>query len=395
VFHLFDYKLNAHIENVTAIAKGMPTAAVANTMYSKLLPGVLDMLGESGSSNSDQLKMAIAVHQAMPTQISYDAIAATLLTMLARRVESDEMTSVRRSQRLRRLRLVIRALAVGLGSDFDGSSLMRSFLSLDVSGQSWSPDDEEDKARLMFQCVTMHASVLAGTSTGGLNSYSRQPSGDRWSPSTENNVRKALLSARKSLLSWCCVDYAPMCSDKVLKRGMDTESDGASSAGVGAPDFRSALGPSRGEEKISSSFNIMRCLLFLEDADSSLMKEFVVPDGPSADEEAEFAEELSRIRICCELGAGVDDEMLWIVIRASASSKGVLPAHVAITLLENLFERCAHDHAGLLSVNDPTILWELYGLVEYSPSERRYLSDDSQNGDQDNENGKNEDELPR
>jgi len=362
-------------------------------MYSKLLPAVSKSVGSLELSSSDELKMVVAIHRVMPPQISYDALAAMLLSLLIQQKEDEngEISARQRGQWLNKVRAVIRALAVEIAPDFDGCALMRSFLSFDVSGASCASRDEEDKARLMFQCVTMHASLLAQTETEGTKS--RQPTENGWSPSTKTKVRTSLFSARKSLLSWCCVDYGPHCASQLENRRRPLSGESLDLAGAGAPNFHSCLGSSHGEEKIPSWLNIMRCLLFLEEADSSLMKQFVQPEGYSLEDENELVQELARIRLCCDYGAGVNDEMIWIVIRASTSSRGALPPRVAIELLENLFECCAESRAGSLSVNDPTIVWELYGLVEYTPPESA-CAVDSQNDEPEPET-RNVEELPR
>lgn len=362
-------------------------------MYSKLMPAVMVSAGTLDLSSADELKMVVAIHRAMPPQISYDALAATLLTLLVHRKDNGGTSAMDRSQHVKKLRAVIRALAIDIGSSFDGCALIKAFLSFDVSGAPWSICDEEDKARLMFQSVTMHASLLASATSGGQTS--RNAAGNGLS-STKNKMQNSLLSARKSLLSWCCTDYGPRCTAKVqMNRRNKPGSDGMDLAGAGAPDFHSALGPARGEEKIPAWLNTMRCLLFLEDADSSLMKQFVFSEGGRPGDEAETLEELVRIRLCCDLGANIDDEMIWIVIRACSSSQGALPPHVAIELLENLFECCAGGRSGSLKVNDPTIVWELYDLVEYTPAEPIPSSSSNSGSDQLGPDGRKEDELPR
>ena len=82
-FSSLSFQLNAHIENITAIATRIPTATVAHHMYSNLFREVLNLMDVAGSSNSDQLKMIAAIHRQTSPEFSYDAMAATFLMMLA------------------------------------------------------------------------------------------------------------------------------------------------------------------------------------------------------------------------------------------------------------------------------------------------------------------------
>ena len=325
-------------------------------MYSKLLPDIVREVDATDSKSADMLKMFSAVHQSIPEHISYESLAATLLTMLLSGKREGE-GEAHRTATLKRLRYIIRMLATELHPGFDGCLLMEAILSFDVSGDV---DDEEDKARLMFQCVTMHAAFASGTTHEGRKP--RQAVRNGLAPSAIMHVRKCLAAARKTLLRWCCTDYGPRCgattADGESSSGDDTE------VGAGTPDYHSVLGPASDEEKIPSWLNTMRCLLFLEDADSPLMKKFFM----SADE-IEWEEELTRIRICCDHGSSLDDSMIWIIVKACGSRKHSLYPKVAIELIENLFECCSNGRSGTLEVSDPTIVWELFNLVQYSPSD--------------------------
>jgi hypothetical protein len=328
-------------------------------MYAKLLPDILKSSDVADATSDDQLKMVVAIHKAITPQISYEGIAAALLTMLSHRDEDvvGGMSRLAQDQLVRKLRAIIRAIASELSPFFDGCALMGSLLSFDVRSENWSTRDEENKARLMFQCVTMHAASALGCISRRKKQVPQPTNGDVFIE-RKANLRKSLHAAKQALLTWCCADYGPRFNSRMLKVN-DTSADGA-----GVPDFRSVLGQSTVEERIPTWLNSMRCILFLEDADSPLMKRFLHPDKSSSlSVEAEWTEELSRIRVCCEFSSGLDDGMVWAVVKSSSSKDYGIAADMAIQLLENLFESCANGR-GILNVQNPFIVWELYNLVE-------------------------------
>ncbi len=150
---LCNFQFNAHVENVTVIAKRIPTGSVINHMYFKLLREALTVTETAGTPSSDQFKMIAAIHRVIPSRISYEAIAASLLMMFVnpptKGASSDDNNRVERLRLVKRLRGIIRAIALELRPSFDGCLLLESLLSFDVSSDSWSIRDEEDKARLI------------------------------------------------------------------------------------------------------------------------------------------------------------------------------------------------------------------------------------------------------
>jgi hypothetical protein len=328
--------------------------------------------------------MIAAIHRAIPSRISYEAIAASLLMMLvnppAGVAPSDSTNRVERLRLVKRLRGIIRAIASELRPSFDGCLLLESLLSFDVSSDSWSTRDEEDKARLMFQCVTLFASSSLGRDDVSHKKLASTVPDDEISPSTDISFRKSLRTARKLLLTWCCTDYGPRWATRRNRRRAGSNKESDDMVGAGIPDFASALG-SQVEEKIPSWLNTMRCLLFMEDASSPLMKRFFCPDGAPAEDEIDWQEEHARIRTCCACGVILDDEMVWTVLKSCNLPEGGMASDMAIQLLEHLFESCSKVRGGSLEVTDPILVWELYNLVEYTPaklprSESTPLDDD-------------------
>ena len=120
---------------------------------------------------------------------------------------------------------------------------------------------------------------------------------------------------------------------------------------------------------------LMRCLLLLEEPDSDLTKRFIFPGDTFTDaDESVWEQELRRLRVCCCFGRDLSDELLWIVVR-SASLKETFDPDMSIQILENLFEGCNQKSTGSLSVNDASVVWEMYNLIVLPPQSPLYPTD--------------------
>ena len=355
-------QFSAHLENVAAIARKIPTATVANHMYSQL---VKSCLAESTQTPSDDsLSMISAIHKTLPSHISYEAMAASLLMILIDGDDTDQLQEKKKPDQMkvvRQLRRFIRSLAAKLGTCFDGIQLLAALLELDVSEDKWSLKDEEDKARLMFQCVTIHVAAIAGHKDSSTSSNWKtlvKASG------VEEKVRAALQTSRRMLLQWCCNDYGPSYNRK-RKKKLDT----SSLEEAITPDFVSAIGPDSQEESIPPWLNTMRCLLLIEDVDSALMTHFLSPFYGTGQPEEGWEEEKERIALCANFGADVDDEIIAVILKSSGIDGGGLSADMSVKLIEHLFESCGKRKGASLKVSDPDLVWELYKLAHYTPSQ--------------------------
>ena len=334
-------------------------------MYAKLIPEIHSSPEATDASSSDQLKMVVAVHRVMPPLISYEAMAATFLTMLVHgkenRVESKTGSNKRdeRNVRIKKLFFILRSLSTEMSVDFDACAFMEALLSLDVSDSTWTTHDEEDKARLMFYSLLMHAS-FASAALKSEASKLRTFGNKGYSPASKQKLKPVLLRARKLYLSWCCNDYGPRFGAKLAQKQTDD------TCGAGTPDFRSALGGGiDAAAKAPAWLKTLRCLLFLEDSDSLILKKFL---GVSPEDESEWPNLVSCLRLCSNFGTDLNDDLMWVVIKAcNGHDEKCLSSDMAIQLLENLFKCCTKERQGVLDVNDPTLAWELYNLTQYVP----------------------------
>lgn len=345
-------QLNAHIENVTVIANRMQNATVVDRMYRALLPTTAGS-SDVGDSNSttDKMKMVVAIHRVVQPNDSYAAIASTLVSMLSSGRKENGMTNGReeRNLRMKQLRATVKLLASELYPNFDPCLLMKSLSSVDISDSQWSIHDEEDKARLMFHCIVTFVSLSLPSNT--------------ISSGTNETLHSKVVSARRILLSWCCNDYGPHCAVKPPEK----KADDFWSADV--PVYSSILGPPSSVDKAPPWLKAMRCLLFLEDPDSSIVKQFL---GMASDEESEWMQLIPSLKVCCRFGSDLRDDMLWTVLNACVEpDHGIaLSPEVAIVMVENLFSGCTNHRGGSLDVQDKRLVRELYNLTRYQLPKR-------------------------
>lgn len=289
--------------------------------------------------------MVAATHRVVPPALSYDAIASVLLMLIVNdrngTGETSSNSTADRYVKIQKLRGLIRVLAVVLGSFFDGRMLLQSLLSFNVDSKTWSRDDEEDKARLIFQCSTL--------AIGALIHDSGYPDSNR------EAVATTIRSVLKITLTYCCNEYGPFFRCKGPLQMIDYFHDG-----FGKRESNSGCTP--------IWLMTMRCLLFLEPPESTEMKRFF-SCGTSNDTvhaTSEWEEELPRIKACHQLGGEVHSDLIWILLKSTSLASGI-DAEMAIRIVENLLIRCSEKQPIPLTVNDPKIIWELYNLVAFEP----------------------------
>ncbi|KAL3924917.1 MAG: hypothetical protein SGILL_000752 [Bacillariaceae sp.] len=361
-------QLNAHVENVTAVAKRIPTSVVANHIYGHLLRAILQTMDSNDGSFSDHVAMIHAVHDVLPKQLQSDAIASSLMESLSKPPEA--LGHLSKSQLVKRLNALIRTISKKFGRSFDCYEVLKALLAFHVSVDSpWTVQDEENKARLLFQCAILLVDPA--------------PMTERIIPGVKTKLR----SCRKLMLKWCCNDYAPMCD--ASKRDNSENQRGGSIgrtkkkdeiAGSGPPSYDSILDGVSGEET-PRWMKLVRCVSFMERSESPILLKFLAPDGSAIDANPDWDEESKRVEICCDLGADLDDDMIWLVLKSCLKSAKPMPHEMGLMVLEHLFDCCSKERKPALLLSDPEILWKLYDLVEYKPGRgivRKIQTNDSE-----------------
>ena len=299
-----------------------------------------------------------AFYTAFPKDISAEGIAASLLMLIresAGVASNEDKGRVSRKKIVKHLKHLIQLVAQQLGAAFDACKLLESMMSYEVDDEAWTIDDEEDRSRLMFQCILLLVPANKHPSKGSRKAAAL-------TDTEAEALQKKLSKARKLVLNWFCTRYGPYFNGSNPK--------GDDEIGAGFPVFRSVLGGLEGNKLYPAWLKIARCLLFMETSESALMNQFVRTGGKAADEkDVALQDEKYRIDRCYEYGGDFDDDMMWIVLKSASQDEGGIDSQIALTLLEHLFEGCNIHRRGCLKLNDIMLAWELYSLVFYEPPE--------------------------
>ena len=319
--------------------------------------------------------MVGAVYSTMPKGLSSDGIAASLLMIIGNSVgpSSAEPNRMERRQLVKHLKHFLQLISQHLGASFDFCKLLESLLSYNISDEAWTVQDEEDRARLVFQCIMLL--VPPPPKDTGRNTTKSIRKGVPLTAADADPLKVKLTAARKLVLTWFCADYGPQVQDSWTgKRNVE-------GVGAGSLDYYSALRGVDRQRKLPDWLTFARCLLFMEDADSPHMQRFIRGSKVLDENDTTWYDEKYRIDRCCEYGCDFDDEMMWIILKSASLEDGGINSEVALTLIENLFECCSIHRRGSLRINDMMLAWELYSLVVYEPAETVVVSASVENDD--------------
>jgi len=366
-------QLNAHVENVTAVATKIPTLAVTKHIYGHILREILVTMDTHDSTLSDHLSMIHAVHDVLPGQLCANGIASSILDMLIKPPVS--LADLSKPQLVRRIQKLIQSIAKKFGSSFDAYAVLNAILSLKVNSDSlWTIKDEENKARIMFQCVTLLIDPVVISQR--IHPTGKSVKSIKPSESNTAAVKAKLIEARKLLIQWCCADYALLCPSAFGNQqapSSTNESLGKKKndiVGARPADYSSILdGVNSGN--FPCWVEVIRCMLFLESSESKILRKFLSMGDTPVEDLPGWEIEAKRINFCCNYGADLDDEMIWVVLKAATKENGGTPNDIALMVLEHMFECCKTSTKPSLLIQDSNLLWKLYDLVEYTPPKKK------------------------
>jgi len=322
-----------YIQNVTTMASRVPYEQVAHRIYSSFMaPEVQETPQDAGR---DYWTLMKAVHDVLPREVSYKALASSTMHLLLLEIQQNNSSAIRK------VGPVVERVIEAFGHSYDGMSFVEALLRIDVKEASRSIKFEEDRGRLVFRCLIL--AVKSGKSS-------------------DEEVSMVLRRARKIILKWLCKSYIPLRSAAKRKNKKKVNDDISSRA----CNFQSALN-SETEDLISPWLNTVRCMLFMEDPTSDLLRSFLYPYDNG---DFSFVEKNAAVvDRCCRLGRSVDSDLIWDVLKSSTMSGGKVEPERTLVVLENLIESCGKGRHGTLTIEgDSTLAWELYSLAEYYPS---------------------------
>lgn len=345
-------KLNTIVSTVEGITKRLKGRAIIHHMYSILLRQYVTSSGQVSDQQkeSDTFHLLCVIHKEASSKHSYDAIASALMNIvkecLSSGAESSEQDRV-----IRRVRDVTRSLATQTGHWFDPKQLLDSFLILAIATDKWSRREEEFRARLILHFVILSLSKFYQKETKCV------------APENIDTVRTYMTEARKSIVIWCCTKYGP---HFVAERRRKSVASGKvdSISGLKQPDYHSVIASDLGD--VPKWMEVMLCVLLIEEPTSLNMKKMMFPREPSPADDAEWEDDLPILNCCCCYSDRVGADHVRSILCSTSATRGI-DSEMAIQMLEQLFYSCCHKRQGILTIEDPDIVWELYGLVQYKP----------------------------
>lgn len=303
-----------HVENITMVAKRVPTAAVAKQVFLHSLIGDMNNEEEFAiNPGHEQLEILRSVYSVLDSALAAESLASAVL----------ELTSIS-PQHLhsRALRLVVSTLE----DHFDAFLFTECIIKAKM-GASTSISSSTNNARLIFECAMLSR--------------------------PDSKTKDKMLCLRKSILRWCMTDLACVYHKKISQEEEDNTYDGTGSVTKGPVvyDFSSYLDPTTIEKKgsIYKFMTLTQCLLFLIPVTSENLTAFIRRDLD------EYESECLNL---CRQYREVDNEMLEIVLKSQHTT-----ASTAISLIEGLILGCSNGQDFPIS-ND--LIWKLYDLSKYT-----------------------------
>lgn len=416
-------QIAAHIENITEIARTIPTLSTFRHIFLHLLRAELtniespsNLITPSSMQSSDFLKMFVAVHSVIPPGLAADALASSLLALAFRPIENIS----ERHLNVQRICLLLHNISDVLGSSYDGCAVLKSILTMGKGFTYGLIENYHLIARIVFECIALvgPSSPTLSSSTGStsfqqrsnLKGQQRQRPNPKFDRSARNEfpseVFEAFMTSRKLVLAWCVNDYAAMFHSAIQKEEADNKalrekrnknvasanrhkrrnSSDNNPMGAGPPDFSSALDGTKSAKKSgapqTSSESFMakiRCLLFLNDIESAELNSFLsLSDNFTTNLfEPIWNDWHYRISFCSAYGTDVDDEIIKIILKSASQADTGISFTIALELIESILLKCKLEGSSVMCFNDSNIVWDLYNLTEYIPIKINSTQEDS------------------
>ncbi len=298
---------------------------------------------------SEDLKMLGLIMKSLKSDRIYKSLAFSLLTVENAQAKSLEILPAACD--------IVRSIANLPEREFDGFKLAEEIINF--RSQKNKRLDARALSRLICECIIMMAPQFA------LNSNIQPQYLDA---EVVFAFSKKLLGLKKVLLPW----FLSQDVESVLSndRG-DTNHDEVDSQQMNHPEFDSILdGDFIEDNNGDSSFDVLRCCMFLMQPSAHSMKLFfnLGMGKGTENKNVDLSEDVvNRISFCVNFGCGIDDDLLHIIIESVTMHSRAIDAKKAISLIELIMYNCRDKKDALFEVNDSEVIWDLYKLTEYVP----------------------------
>lgn len=324
-------QFQAHKESVIEIVKKVPTKTVSRQVILHLLHEELqrdDIDGiKAANDNQNSLQLLKAVLQNISPSIRNQAVAASILDLVSSTASKDDKQIITTC-------ILLGKIVKILNKSYDGIEMVKAILSESVSVSI------EVKCRLIIESmILMVPPILMGN--------------DNKATDVKQRLASDLLSLRKLLLNWILLNFDLQ----------DEDEDAFEAANPKGPEFISILdGVSK--PKISSSRHfLIYILLLLVEPSSEKVQSFLFHEN---NEDVYATKDMNkRLQICYSLGHDIDNELLRMIIDAAIVDKRLGDLN-AVAMIETFLFHCRKDSLGKISIDDESLLWDMYRLSEFN-----------------------------
>lgn len=325
-------QFQAHKESVIEIVKKVPTKTVCRQVILHLLHEELQRDDVDGikatNDNQNSLQLLKAVLQNVSSSIRNQAVAASILDLVSSTASKDDKKLIITAC------ILLGKIVKILNKSYDGTEMVKAILSESVS------------VSIQVKCRLIIESMILMVPPSLMEN-------DNKAKDVKQRLASELLTLRKILLNWILLKFDLQ----------DEEEDAFEAANPKGPDFISILDGVSKPNMSSSRHFLIYILLFLVEPSSEKVQSFLFHKNV---QDVYASKDMNkRLQICYSLGHDIDNELLRLIINAAIVDKKIGDLN-AVTMIETFLFHCRKDSLGNISVDDESLLWDMYRLSEFN-----------------------------
>lgn len=362
-------QFDIHVEKVIDIVRKIPSQSVCHQVVLFLIKKQMNIVSDKELHISVEVPdnywmMLKAVLISLSPSLAFNSLAFAYITILNEEIKqsTSEYTNIEPI-----LELVV-LNGFQLGDFYDGCLLVESLFKY-MNTQTHHVGTSLF-SRLVLECILCMVPVIAMD-----NERLLQPPDAKircLKEPEDIDVCKAtalfswkLLKLRKMILSWYLNSQTKSKNhhEDIVAQYQD---NGDRIELAEEPDFSSVLDGETIIQENSGPEETVMCLLFLYGPESKQMKR-LIQVGHNISSFEFSSEKKLRLLACVKYGCYVDNSVFRIIIDSAV--EGYIGANNAISLLEQILNRCKYDNAKIM-VDECEVIWDLYKLTKYSPTSK-------------------------